>query len=150
MSTWEFFIYRHTIMIDAYGTLVSLVSRSVSPTACTNWHTGLAVPTETVYSQLRGILSENTPTAQHHVGYLTGINRDKWAELRKELVSSEKNRDAIRCIDSSMFVLCLDDSDPDNATDLSHNMLHNHGQNRWAQWVCLANKGTPNFPHCSL
>ncbi len=89
--------------------------------------------TETVYSQLREILCDNAPPVQHQVGYLTGINRDKWAGLREELVCSERNRETLRCIDSAMFVLCLDDSDPETPSDLSHTMLHNHGNNRCVQ-----------------
>ena len=91
---------------------------------------GLPVSTETVCGQLQGILSDHTPPPTHQVGYLTGINRDKWAELRDDLITSETNRDSLRRIDSALFVLCLDDSEPDNPTDLSHRMLHNHGANR--------------------
>ncbi len=42
--------------------------------------------TETVYSKLREILCNNAPSVQHQVGYLTGINRDKWAGLSADAV----------------------------------------------------------------
>lgn len=91
--------------------------------------------TETVCGQLREILADKSPPAQHQVGYLTGINRDSWARLREELAASEGNRATLRAIDSALFVLCLDETDPKTPSDLSHDMLHNHGNNRYMQLV---------------
>lgn len=88
------------------------------------------MPSEKVYGQLAGILSDTSPPSSHPLGYVTGVNRDAWAKFREELVSSEMNKKSIQCIDSALCMVCLDDHEPVTAVELSHTMLHNYGANR--------------------
>lgn len=89
----------------------------------------MPVPSETIYHQLQGILADDTPPPAHPLGYLTTLNRDKWAELRGEV--ELHNREELSAIDSALLVLCLDDVEPTTADTLSHCMLHNYGANRY-------------------
>lgn len=91
---------------------------------------GLPVPCLRLYQQLSGILRDETPPPTHPVGYLTSLNRDKWAELREEV--KQRNSDQLQAIDGALFVLCLDDHEPTTSESLSHTMLHNYGANRYA------------------
>ena len=88
------------------------------------------MPACTIYHQLQGILADASPPPSHPLGYLTGLDRDKWAELREEIALH--NQDQLTAIDSALFVLCLDDSEPTAVDTLSHTMLHNYGANRSA------------------
>lgn len=89
---------------------------------------GQPVPCQTIFHQLQGILADKTPPLPHSLGYLTALNRDKWAELRKEV--ELHNSDELSAIDSALFVLCLDDSEPTAPDTFSYIMLHNYGANR--------------------
>ena len=93
---------------------------------------GLAVPIEKVWSQLLGILSDPRPPPAHPVGYLTSLDRDKWAELREELISNAESAQSLSAIDSAMFVVCLDEHEPTTIPDFTFTMLHNYGANRCA------------------
>lgn len=90
---------------------------------------GLPVSCQTLYNQLQGILADKTAPSSHPLGYLTTLNRDKWAELREEV--QVLNSEQLAAIDSSILVLCLDDSEPTTADSMFHTMLHNYGANRW-------------------
>lgn len=58
------------------------------------------------------------------VGLLTTENQKVWARCRRTLVHEGlKNGQNLAIIDSSLFVLCLDDSSPSNMTDVSKNMI---------------------------
>ena len=53
-------------------------------------------------------------------------------------MAGEQNRQALEKIDSSLFVLCLDDHEPTTAQDVSYTFLHNHGNNRYVSVsVCV-------------
>jgi len=62
--------------------------------------------------------------AKNAVGVLSTENRRIWADLRDILVnSSENNKDALRILDSALFVVCLDEVSPTSSDDLATNML---------------------------
>ncbi|TWU75584.1 Carnitine O-acetyltransferase mitochondrial [Metarhizium rileyi] len=66
------------------------------------------------------------------VGALTSENRDIWADARELLVqTSDKNRVALRAIDSASFVVCLDDASPVTMEERAHQYWHGDGANRW-------------------
>lgn len=90
---------------------------------------GKPVPCETIYHQLQGILADTAPPPSHPLGYLTALNRDKWAGLRREV--ELHNGEELSAIDSALLVLCLDDYEPTTADTMSHCMLHNYGANRY-------------------
>ncbi|KAK9471422.1 acyltransferase ChoActase/COT/CPT [Dipodascopsis tothii] len=77
--------------------------------------------------------AQNTPVteaAKGAVGVLTAENRRIWANLRDVLTRDtgddaepSNNQECLRAIDSALFVLCLDYSSPETASELSKNML---------------------------
>jgi carnitine O-acetyltransferase len=63
--------------------------------------------------------------SQSAIGLLTSLGRNEWAEAREEIVNtSKRNRDALKLIDSALFVLVLDDYIPLSKHDAASNMLH--------------------------
>lgn len=92
---------------------------------------GLPTPPSTVHSQLKWILSDPHPPASHSLCFLTSLERDHWADVRDELLKSEQNSHSLDAIDSSMFVLSLDDKDVTDPTSGTHTFLHNYGVDRW-------------------
>lgn len=97
------------------------------------------------------------------VGLLTTENQMVWSRCRRTLVQEGlKNGQNFAIIDSSLFVLCLDDSSPSNMTEVSKNMIcgtdvvENGAQigtciNRWydklAVIVCRNGAAGMNFEH---
>ncbi|CAG8481244.1 17884_t:CDS:2 [Funneliformis caledonium] len=62
--------------------------------------------------------------AKHAVGILSTENRRIWADLRDILEkSSENNKDALRVLDSALFIVCLDEVSPATGDELATNML---------------------------
>ncbi|KAK9470118.1 carnitine O-acetyltransferase [Dipodascopsis tothii] len=80
------------------------------------------------------------------VGALTAENRDTWAAVYTELEPA--NRDTIRAIQASSFVVCLDDSTPSTLEERAHNFWHGDGQNRWYDKPCqfiICDNGVSGF-----
>ena len=66
------------------------------------------------------------------VGALTSDNRDVWADARKELVeASPENLKSLEEIESSMIVVCLDDTMPVTRQQASWNLWVGDGRNRF-------------------
>ncbi|KAF2752898.1 acyltransferase ChoActase/COT/CPT [Pseudovirgaria hyperparasitica] len=66
------------------------------------------------------------------VGILTSQNRDIWAEVRERLISvSESNKAALEDIQSSAFLVCLDDAKPVTLEERARQFWHGDGSNRW-------------------
>ena len=66
------------------------------------------------------------------IGALTTENRDIWTKARSTLLSAHaSNATALRAIESSSFVVCLDDASPVTLEERAHQYLHGDGQNRW-------------------
>ncbi|KAM0557921.1 hypothetical protein ACHAPJ_005085 [Fusarium lateritium] len=66
------------------------------------------------------------------VGTLTSENRDIWTDAREILLkASPKNKDALEAIESSSFVVCLDDAAPVTLEERAHQYWHGDGANRW-------------------
>ncbi|XP_019936892.2 carnitine O-palmitoyltransferase 2, mitochondrial [Paralichthys olivaceus] len=89
----------------------------------------LVKPAE-IQSHLQYILSDPTPAPTFPLGVLTSENRDVWAGLRERLIAAG-NAEKLNLIDSAIFCLCLDDETMRDHIDISHNMLHGDGFNRW-------------------
>ena len=73
--------------------------------------------------------------AEYPIGYLTSMGRDQWANARDELSSNSHNAALLDKIDSALFVLCLDDTEPESPDEATTVFLHNHGANRCVQIV---------------
>ncbi|KAN0086609.1 Acyltransferase ChoActase/COT/CPT [Elaphomyces granulatus] len=83
------------------------------------------------------------------VSVLTATNRDFWAATRdKLLAASPANARALRGIESSGFLVCLDDAAPVTLEERAHQYWHGDGCNRWfdkpLQFV-INDNGTAGF-----
>lgn len=83
------------------------------------------------------------------VGALTSENRDNWTEARIHLLEADpSNKIALETIESSAFVVCLDDASPVTLEERAHQYWHGDGQNRWfdkpLQFIINSN-GTSGF-----
>ncbi|XHG02153.1 hypothetical protein AWENTII_005513 [Aspergillus wentii] len=66
------------------------------------------------------------------VGVLTVANRDRWTDARKKLLAANPaNEQALREIESSGFVVCLDDATPVTLEERARQYWHGDGSNRW-------------------
>lgn len=66
------------------------------------------------------------------LGLLTSDNRDLWAEARERLWHlSPLNQQFMTTIESSAFVLCLDDVAPVTLNECARELWHGSGRNRW-------------------
>jgi len=65
---------------------------------------------------------------------MTAAGRDDWAARRAELLSiSEQNQRTLRTIESSAFVVCLDETSDEGKEDreVYGRIMHGNGRNRW-------------------
>ena len=66
------------------------------------------------------------------VGILTTENRDIWATARTNLLSAHAaNKTGLEAIESSSFIVCLDDASPVTLEERAHQYWHGDGSNRW-------------------
>ena len=91
---------------------------------------GLPVNPDKLYGSLSAIMEDSVTPAEWPISYLTSMDRDKWAHAREELSSNSHNVSLLDKIDSALFVLCLDDSEPVSPDEATTVFLHNHGANR--------------------
>jgi carnitine O-palmitoyltransferase 2 len=105
-----------------------------------------------IMERLSVIMHSNEPPAEFPIGVLTTENRDKWAELRKNLVKG--NEENVKLIDSAIFCLCLDNTSFDEANNapMIRDFLFSDGTNRWfdkSVSMMVAADGTAglNFEH---
>ncbi|KAG9257555.1 acyltransferase ChoActase/COT/CPT [Emericellopsis atlantica] len=91
---------------------------------------GKQLNTTELETQFRRIYERADPVAP--VGALTSENRDVWADARQILLdASPKNKAALEAIESSSFVVCLDDASPVTLEERAHQYWHGDGANRW-------------------
>ena len=72
--------------------------------------------------------AEQTPineAAKSAIGVLSTENRKDWSNLRELLSRDEgsNNSDCLNLVDSALFILCLDYTEPQNSSELCMNML---------------------------
>ncbi|ORZ16240.1 acyltransferase ChoActase/COT/CPT [Absidia repens] len=92
----------------------------------------VALTEKEIAANLRAIVRDASQVpiqdiAKHAVGVLTTENRRNWARLRtslqKDSSNSNNNSEALKVVDSALFVVCLDHVAPSTVEDLSTNML---------------------------
>uniref|UniRef100_A0A6T8DEQ1 Choline/carnitine acyltransferase domain-containing protein n=2 Tax=Cryptomonas curvata TaxID=233186 RepID=A0A6T8DEQ1_9CRYP len=66
-----------------------------------------------------------------NIAALTAWNRTRWAEVREDYFGEGLNRMSLEEIESSIFVLHLDDRAPADWTESGHLSLHGGGTCRW-------------------
>lgn len=83
------------------------------------------------------------------VGALTSLPRNAAVSARKSLLnSSSANAAALEAIESSSFVICLDDAGPITLEERAHAYWHGDGANRWFDKPCqfiINDNGTAGF-----
>jgi len=97
-----------------------------------------------------------SPGKGQNLGLLTTMQRDAWAESRAELLQiSADNKKAMTVIEEAAFVLCLDESRPEEITHVSKQLLHGEGRDRFfdksLQFIVFQNGKTGvNFEHTGV
>ena len=81
-----------------------------------------------VIRNLRAIIDDADKTDKAEVvrsaiGVLSTENRKIWSQLRHTLSSERSNKNCLDIVDQALFVVCLDDTAPDNIADLCSNFL---------------------------
>jgi carnitine O-acetyltransferase len=83
------------------------------------------------------------------VGALTSLPRNAAVSARRSLLnSSSANAAALEAIESSSFVICLDDAGPITLEERAHAYWHGDGANRWFDKPCqfiINDNGTAGF-----
>ena len=83
------------------------------------------------------------------IGALTSLPRDDAATARTKLLeASSSNAASIETIESSSFVVCLDDAGPITLEERAHAYWHGDGANRWFDKPCqfiVNDNGTAGF-----
>lgn len=83
------------------------------------------------------------------IGALTSLPRDAGASARAKLLNaSPANAAALTAIESSSFVVCLDDAAPITLEERAHAYWHGDGANRWFDKPCqfiVNDNGTAGF-----
>ncbi|KAG1147892.1 hypothetical protein G6F37_003664 [Rhizopus arrhizus] len=95
-------------------------------------HNGQQLSTAELELQFQKIIDQAGSSKGVPIGVLTSDNRDKWTEYRENLIkSSPENRQLLEKIESSDFVVCLDDSKPITRDESSRACWHGDGRNRF-------------------
>jgi len=102
---------------------------------------------EQQFSRVYGLADAASPAPA--VGALTSENRDVWADARGLLLKADpSNAVALEAIQSSSFVVCLDDAAPVTLEERAHAYWHGDGANRWYDKPCqfiVNDNGTSGF-----
>jgi carnitine O-acetyltransferase len=91
-----------------------------------------------------------------NLGLLSTMIRDQWAKCRADLLEiSSNNLQAMSAVDDATFVLCLDEQKPEEITEVSKQLLHGAGQDRFfdksLQFIVFKNGKTGiNFEHTGV
>ncbi|KAI9475423.1 MAG: acyltransferase ChoActase/COT/CPT [Benjaminiella poitrasii] len=95
-------------------------------------HEGRQLSTAELQHQFQTIIDEAGTSKGLPVGVLTSDNRDRWTEYRERLVAANPaNASLLEKIESSDFVICLDDQSPFTRDEGSRACWHGDGRNRF-------------------
>ncbi|KAI1276489.1 acyltransferase ChoActase/COT/CPT [Xylaria sp. FL0933] len=87
------------------------------------------------YQKLRCILqaiADEAPTEPSLFNILTTANRDDWAKMRTDFIGfSEENESLISTLETSLFVVCLEDSKPTTFNERYAAFILDDSRNRW-------------------
>ncbi|KAF9043985.1 acyltransferase ChoActase/COT/CPT [Panaeolus papilionaceus] len=65
----------------------------------------------------------SSEVARGSIGVLSTENRKIWSGLRQMLSTDKHNHSCLEIVDNALFIVCLDDTSPQNLADLCHNFL---------------------------
>jgi carnitine O-acetyltransferase len=109
--------------------------------------------------------TESLHVAEYAMGVLSTENRKTWSQCRDILKSHSHNARCLEVIDTALFVVCMDDTEPEDAAQLCNNMLCGTYQlqdgvqvgtctNRWYDKlqiiVCANGAAGINFEHTGV
>lgn len=86
---------------------------------------------EDIQQQLDWIVEQRTPDAPG-IGVLTTLPRTQWAVLRSYMTTfAPENAQSLEWLDQALFVVCLDETIPEDLTAALENAFYSNGKNRW-------------------
>ncbi|KAJ2382388.1 Carnitine O-acetyltransferase mitochondrial, partial [Coemansia sp. RSA 2611] len=95
-------------------------------------HDGQLLSAAEIESQLDRIVERADSSAAVPVGVLTSDNRDMWADNYQLLAqASPQNAQTLEKLQSSAFLLCLDNTKPVTREECHRTYWHGDGANRW-------------------
>ncbi|OMJ27082.1 Carnitine O-acetyltransferase, mitochondrial [Smittium culicis] len=97
--------------------------------------TPLSIPE--IESQLENIIKDADGRIAPKIGVFTGDYRDTWTKNRELLIAADpKNEALLKEIESSIMLLCLDNTSPVTQNDHNHGCWHGDGINRFFDKPC--------------
>ncbi|KAI8978463.1 acyltransferase ChoActase/COT/CPT [Pilobolus umbonatus] len=95
-------------------------------------HQGQQLSTSEFQAQFQKIIDEAGSDKGIPIGVLTSDNRDKWTEYRETLITADpQNAKVLEKIESSDFIICLEDQTPFTRDESSRACWHGDGRNRF-------------------
>ncbi|KAL0074914.1 acyltransferase ChoActase/COT/CPT [Phycomyces blakesleeanus] len=95
-------------------------------------HNGQQLSTQELQSQYERVIDAAGEAKGLPLGVLTAENRDTWTDYREMLLAADPaNKDILHKIESSSFVVCLDDYSPVTRDEGSRACWHGDGRNRF-------------------
>jgi carnitine O-acetyltransferase len=81
-----------------------------------------------LHINLEAIVAEADKTSLHNmaagsIGVLSTENRKVWAKRREAMEEDQTNRAMLEIVDTALFVVCLDDTEPASPNELAESML---------------------------
>jgi carnitine O-acetyltransferase len=103
------------------------------------WHEidGKELSTADLETQFRKVIDMAGDEAAPSIGVFTSDNRDNWTANRKALIAANpENAAALKAIEASSFLVCLDDTNPHTFEERARECWHGNGRNRWFDKPC--------------
>ncbi|KAI8362655.1 acyltransferase ChoActase/COT/CPT [Blakeslea trispora] len=95
-------------------------------------HQGQQLSTAELQHQFQNIIDQAGYSKGVPIGLLTSDNRDRWTEYRERLMAvNPENSRLLEKIESSDFIVCLDDQTPFTRDEGSRACWHGDGRNRF-------------------
>lgn len=95
-------------------------------------HNGKQLSTAELEAQFERIIENARGSKALPIGVLTTENRDNWTDYRQALIAAHpENKDLLHQIQTSSFLVCLDDSSPVTRDEVSRACWHGDGRNRF-------------------
>jgi len=91
------------------------------------WEDGRPAVTQREISRNLESILKDTPKTEmdkSSVSIMTSEDRETWAQTRRKLSQLKVNERVLKVIDSALFVLCLDNFEPNSADEIAANVLH--------------------------
>ncbi|KAG2183480.1 hypothetical protein INT43_006486 [Umbelopsis isabellina] len=100
-------------------------------------HNGKQLSTAELENQFQRIIENARGSKALPIGVLTTENRDNWTDYRQTLISAHpENKELLKQIETSSFLVCLDDSNPVTRDEISRACWHGDGRNRYFDKPC--------------